>query len=63
MVDAKAYKRNVDSPQIDKIKSDLRRNNHIHFAWLVFPIQTLIKEIRRCLCLNGFGESRVVLCK
>lgn len=35
MVDAKAYKRNVDSSQIEKIKSDLKRNNHIHFAWLV----------------------------
>lgn len=35
MVDAKAYKRKVDLSQIDKIKSDLRRNEHIHFAWLV----------------------------
>lgn len=35
MVDAKAYKRNVDSSQIEKIKSDLKRNSHIHFAWLV----------------------------
>lgn len=35
MVDSKYYKRNVDNPQIDKIKSDLRRNTNIRFAWLV----------------------------
>ena len=28
MVDSKYYKRNVDNPQIDKIKSDLRRNTN-----------------------------------
>lgn len=35
MVDTKYYKRNVDNPQIDKIKSDLLRNPSIRFAWLV----------------------------
>lgn len=35
MVDTKYYKRNVDNPQIDKIKSDLLRNPGIRFAWLV----------------------------
>ena len=35
LVDAKSYKRNVDASQIEKIKADLRRNEHIHFAWLV----------------------------
>lgn len=35
MVDAKAYSRRVDSSQIEKIKADLRCNEHIPFAWLV----------------------------
>jgi hypothetical protein len=35
LVDAKMYKRKVDITQREKIKNDLKKNEHIHFAWLV----------------------------
>lgn len=35
MVDSKSYKRKVDITQREKIKNDLKKNEHIHFAWLV----------------------------
>jgi len=35
LVDAKNYKEKVPKSQRDKIKRDLLKNEHIHFAWLV----------------------------
>ena len=35
MIDAKLYKKKVDSTQRDKIKNDMKNNQQIHFAWLV----------------------------
>jgi len=35
LADAKAYTRKVDKSQIDKIRNDLLKNEHISFAWLV----------------------------
>jgi len=35
LVDAKNYKKKVPNEQREKIKSDLQRNEHLHFGWLV----------------------------
>jgi hypothetical protein len=35
LVDAKNYKKKVPNDQREKIKKDLLKNEHIHFAWLV----------------------------
>lgn len=35
LVDAKNYKKKVPIDQRDKIKKDLQKNEHLHFAWLV----------------------------
>lgn len=35
LVDAKNYKKKVPIEQRDKIKKDLMKNEHLHFAWLV----------------------------
>lgn len=35
LVDAKNYKKKVPVDQREKIKKDLLKNNHLHFAWLV----------------------------
>jgi hypothetical protein len=35
LVDAKNYKKKVPIDQREKIKNDLLKNSHIHFAWLV----------------------------
>ena len=44
MVDSKSYKRKVDITQRDKIKNDLRKNEHINFAWLV-SLNTRIDKV------------------
>ena len=44
MVDSKSYKRKVDITQRDKIKNDLRKNEHINFAWLV-SLNTKIDKV------------------
>jgi len=61
MVDAKAYKRNVDSPQIDKIKSDLRRNNHIHFAWLVSLNTNIDKRDKAVFMFEWISDNQCVV--
>lgn len=35
LVDAKNYKKKVPVDQREKIKNDLQKNEHLHFAWLV----------------------------
>jgi len=35
LVDAKNYKKKVPIDQREKIKNDLQKNEHLHFAWLV----------------------------
>lgn len=35
LVDAKNYKKKVPIDQREKIKNDLQKNQHLHFAWLV----------------------------
>jgi hypothetical protein len=35
LVDAKNYKKKVPNDQREKIKKDLQKNEHLHFAWLV----------------------------
>jgi hypothetical protein len=35
LVDAKNYKKKVPNDQREKIKKDLLKNEHLHFAWLV----------------------------
>lgn len=44
MIDAKSYKRKVDITQRDKLKNDLKKNKHIHFAWLV-SLNTKIDKV------------------
>tara|TARA_Y100000816_G_C26105946_1_gene587758 strand:- start:2212 stop:3705 length:1494 start_codon:yes stop_codon:yes gene_type:complete len=61
MVDAKAYKRSVDNPQIEKIKADLRRNEHIHFAWLVSLNTSIDKRDRGVFMFEWISETQCVV--
>jgi hypothetical protein len=43
LVDAKNYKKKVPNDQREKIKKDLLKNEHLHFAWLV-SLNTTIEK-------------------
>jgi len=76
LVDAKNYKKKVPVDQRDKIKSDLLKNEHIQFGWLV-SLNTAIDKFdrspimyewinpRQCLVyinnLSGFDEPSKIL--
>jgi len=61
MIDAKAYKRNVDSSQIEKIKSDLRRNTHLNFAWLVSLNTNIDKKDHAVFLFEWISEEQCVI--
>ena len=61
MVDAKAYSRRVDSSQIEKIKADLRCNEHIPFAWLVSLNTGIDCKDGRVFSFEWIGEAQCVV--
>jgi hypothetical protein len=61
MVDAKAYSRRVDSSQIEKIKADLRCNEHIPFAWLVSLNTGIDCKDGRVFSFEWIGETQCVV--
>lgn len=61
MVDAKAYSRRVDSSQIEKIKADLRCNEHIPFAWLVSLNTGIDRKDGVAFSFEWIGESQCVV--
>jgi hypothetical protein len=76
LVDAKNYKEKVPIGQINKIKNDLIKNEHIHFAWLVSlntniyrwdksPIMYEWINTSQCVVyindLTGFEDPRKIL--
>ena len=61
MVDSKYYKRNVDNPQIDKIKSDLRRNTNIRFAWLVSLYSDIDKRDKGAFMFEWLTDEQCVV--
>jgi flagellar motor protein MotB len=61
MVDAKAYKRNVDYSQIQKIKADLQHNPHISFAWLVSLNTNIDKKDKGLFTLEWISEDQCVV--
>jgi hypothetical protein len=61
MVDSKYYKRNVDNPQIDKIKSDLRRNTNIRFAWLVSLYSDIDKRDKATFMFEWITDEQCVV--
>lgn len=61
LVDAKAYKRSVDNPQIEKIKEDLRRNSHLHFAWLVSLNTSIDKRNKGLFVFEWISDTQCVV--
>ena len=61
MVDAKAYSRRVDSSQIEKLKADLRCNEHIPFAWLVSLNTGIDCKDGRAFSFEWIGEAQCVV--
>jgi len=61
MVDAKMYKRKVDSTQREKIKNDLRKNEHIHFAWLVSLNTKIDKYDHAAFCFDWISNTQCVV--
>ena len=61
MVDAKAYSRRVDSSQIEKIKADLRCNEHIPFAWLVSLNTGIDRKDGAVFSFEWIGEEQCVV--
>jgi hypothetical protein len=56
LVDAKNYKNGVPSKEREKIKNDLLKNEHIHFAWLV-SLNTAIDKFDRCPIMTEWINS------
>ena len=61
MVDAKAYSRRVDSSQIEKLKADLRCNEHIPFAWLVSLNTGIDRKDGVAFSFEWIGEEQCVV--
>jgi hypothetical protein len=56
LVDAKNYKNGVPSKEREKIKNDLLKNEHLHFAWLV-SLNTSIDKYDRCPIMTEWINS------
>ena len=61
MVDAKAYSRRVDSSQIEKLKADLRCNEHIPFAWLVSLNTGIDRKDGSAFSFEWIGEEQCMV--
>ena len=61
MVDAKSYKRKVDITQRDKLKNDLKKNKHIHFAWLVSLNTKIDKVDNGIFTLEWISNSQCIV--
>lgn len=61
LVDAKNYKKGVPSKEREKIKNDLLKNEHIHFAWLVSLNTTIDTFDRSPIMFEWITTSKCVL--
>lgn len=61
MVDAKSYKRKVDITQREKLKNDLRQNQHIHFAWLVSLNTKIDKQDNGMFVFEWISEKQCIV--
>lgn len=61
MVDSKSYKRKVDITQREKIKNDLRKNEHINFAWLVSLNTKIDKVDNASFVFDWISEKQCVV--
>jgi|AntAceMinimDraft_18_1070375.scaffolds.fasta_scaffold23074_2 hypothetical protein len=61
MVDAKSYKRKVDITQREKIKNDLKQNQHIHFAWLVSLNTKIDKQDNGIFIFEWISEKQCIV--
>lgn len=61
MVDSKSYKRKVDITQREKIKNDLKKNEHIHFAWLVSLNTKIDKRDNGIFVFEWISEKQCIV--
>lgn len=61
MVDSKSYKRKVDITQREKIKNDLKKNEHIHFAWLVSLNTNIDKRDNGIFVFEWISEKQCIV--
>ena len=57
LVDAKNYKKKVPVDQREKIKKDLLKNEHLHFAWLV-SLNTSIEKFEKAPIMYEWINTR-----
>jgi hypothetical protein len=61
LVDAKNYKTKVSNSQREKIKRDLLKNEHIHFAWLVSLNTTIDKYDRAPIMYEWINSKQAIV--
>lgn len=61
LVDAKNYKKKVPHDQREKIKKDLLKNEHIHFAWLVSLNTSIEKFDKAPLMFEWINTNQCIL--
>jgi len=61
LVDAKNYKTKVSNSQREKIKRDLLKNEHIHFAWLVSLNTTIDKYDKAPIMYEWINSKQVIV--
>lgn len=61
LVDAKNYKKKVPMDQREKIKSDLQKNQHINFAWLVSLNTSIDKWDKSPIMYEWINTSQCVV--
>ena len=61
LVDAKNYNKNVHCREIEKIKRDLEKNNHINFAWLISLNTPIDKWDRSPIMYEWINSSQCVV--
>lgn len=61
LADAKNYKKNVPSSEREKIKMDLMKNNHIHFAWLVSLNTTIDKFDKSPIMFEWVNSNKCII--
>jgi hypothetical protein len=61
LVDAKNYKKKVPIDQREKIKTDLLKNEHIHFAWLVSLNTSIDKYDRSPIMYEWINPTQCIV--
>ena len=61
LADSKLYSNKVNSTSRDKIKRDLKKNDHIHFAWLV-SLDTMIDKFDKAPFMFEWLSDKKCIC-